>query len=139
RPRSRAAGPCPPADRGGSSAPRSGSAPRTAPPGARGCWRGPHRAAHRSRRPRADPRSEEHTSELQSPCNIVCRLLLEKKKINIIGSREGSRNRRRLKANQTGKKFRVGINSNINTHRNNLISGVARLLHLHPMQKTILP
>src|SRR5256885_13072191 len=27
------------------------------------------------------PRSEEHTSELQSPCNIVCRLLLEKKKI----------------------------------------------------------
>src|SRR2546426_2281907 len=31
-----------------------------------------HRAAHR--------RSEEHTSELQSPCNLVCRLLLEKKK-----------------------------------------------------------
>src|SRR5256885_12350255 len=29
-------------------------------------------------RPRA--RSEEHTSELQSPCNLVCRLLLEKKK-----------------------------------------------------------
>src|SRR5256885_13290165 len=27
-------------------------------------------------------RSEEHTSELQSPCNIVCRLLLEKKKQN---------------------------------------------------------
>src|SRR2546426_7333546 len=27
------------------------------------------------------PRSEEHTSELQSPCNLVCRLLLEKKKI----------------------------------------------------------
>src|SRR2546426_5042589 len=26
-----------------------------------------------------DPRSEEHTSELQSPCNLVCRLLLEKK------------------------------------------------------------
>src|SRR2546426_4983399 len=31
--------------------------------------------------PRAEePRSEEHTSELQSPCNLVCRLLLEKKK-----------------------------------------------------------
>src|SRR2546426_8332097 len=30
---------------------------------------------------RAD-RSEEHTSELQSPCNLVCRLLLEKKKKN---------------------------------------------------------
>src|SRR2546426_9257693 len=27
-----------------------------------------------------DGRSEEHTSELQSPCNLVCRLLLEKKK-----------------------------------------------------------
>src|SRR5688500_20010887 len=26
-----------------------------------------------------DSRSEEHTSELQSPCNLVCRLLLEKK------------------------------------------------------------
>src|SRR2546426_6784190 len=29
---------------------------------------------------RPGPRSEEHTSELQSPCNLVCRLLLEKKK-----------------------------------------------------------
>src|SRR2546426_8981912 len=28
-------------------------------------------------------RSEEHTSELQSPCNLVCRLLLEKKKNEI--------------------------------------------------------
>src|SRR2546426_8539083 len=34
--------------------------------------------------PGFDPsgRSEEHTSELQSPCNLVCRLLLEKKKNN---------------------------------------------------------
>src|SRR2546426_7233728 len=31
-------------------------------------------------RPMAPQRSEEHTSELQSPCNLVCRLLLEKKK-----------------------------------------------------------
>src|SRR5256885_11796781 len=30
-----------------------------------------------------DERSEEHTSELQSPCNLVCRLLLEKKKKTI--------------------------------------------------------
>src|SRR5256885_9897519 len=30
----------------------------------------------------AEVRSEEHTSELQSPCNLVCRLLLEKKKNN---------------------------------------------------------
>src|SRR5256885_4781095 len=34
---------------------------------------------HRGRR-REWTRSEEHTSELQSPCNLVCRLLLEKKK-----------------------------------------------------------
>src|SRR5256885_11914892 len=32
----------------------------------------------------AAERSEEHTSELQSPCNLVCRLLLEKKKKNVI-------------------------------------------------------
>src|SRR5256885_8016493 len=36
--------------------------------------------AARSRTPTT--RSEEHTSELQSPCNLVCRLLLEKKKNN---------------------------------------------------------
>src|SRR5256885_6267216 len=30
-----------------------------------------------------DRRSEEHTSELQSPCNLVCRLLLEKKNNHI--------------------------------------------------------
>src|SRR5688500_19629495 len=41
-----------------------------------------HHPAHRSPDPRlvVRPRSEEHTSELQSPCNLVCRLLLEKKK-----------------------------------------------------------
>src|SRR5256885_3819912 len=33
-----------------------------------------------------EDRSEEHTSELQSPCNLVCRLLLEKKKANIYRS-----------------------------------------------------
>src|SRR2546426_6931685 len=31
----------------------------------------------------ARERSEEHTSELQSPCNLVCRLLLEKKKSTV--------------------------------------------------------
>src|SRR2546430_13583356 len=35
-----------------------------------------------ARHVRDDPRSEEHTSELQSQSNLVCRLLLEKKKIN---------------------------------------------------------
>src|ERR1022692_3721137 len=34
-------------------------------------------------------RSEEHTSELQSPCNLVCRLLLEKKKHRILLSPSG--------------------------------------------------
>src|SRR2546430_10198571 len=38
-----------------------------------------HRAGHVHHRVR--PRSEEHTSELQSQSNLVCRLLLEKKKI----------------------------------------------------------
>src|SRR5688500_19832291 len=37
------------------------------------------RADH-GRNGRLVQRSEEHTSELQSPCNLVCRLLLEKKK-----------------------------------------------------------
>src|SRR5256885_7003186 len=36
---------------------------------------------------RARERSEEHTSELQSPCNLVCRLLLEKKKTTTTISR----------------------------------------------------
>src|SRR5256885_10023155 len=34
--------------------------------------------------PGRNDRSEEHTSELQSPCNLVCRLLLEKKKTQIM-------------------------------------------------------
>src|SRR5256885_4616512 len=44
-------------------------------------------------------RSEEHTSELQSPCNLVCRLLLEKKKQTgpmVQGRRSDSRRVRRL-------------------------------------------
>src|SRR2546430_4919880 len=54
--------------------------------------RRPTRSRGRSGRPAAGSaaarcrRSEEHTSELQSQSNIVCRLLLEKKK-NMIGSR----------------------------------------------------
>src|SRR5256885_5986521 len=58
---------------------------------ARGCGRpmcsSGAKQFHSSPRPRAKNgtasphcRSEEHTSELQSPCNLVCRLLLEKKK-----------------------------------------------------------
>src|SRR5256885_5097306 len=40
---------------------------------------GRNRVRARTARARRYKRSEEHTSELQSPCNLVCRLLLEKK------------------------------------------------------------
>src|SRR3989454_3982871 len=66
--------------------PRAAPARRAAPraPGTRppDCWRGcaPPRPATARSAARPIERSEEHTSELQSPCNLVCRLLLEKKK-----------------------------------------------------------
>src|SRR5256885_3596822 len=44
---------------------------------------GDERPAHWCLVAAAPLRSEEHTSELQSPCNLVCRLLLEKKKHSI--------------------------------------------------------
>src|SRR6266581_2797972 len=49
-------------------------------------------------------RSEEHTSELQSPVHLVCRLLLEKKKLlflhgeNLHGGRVGTKKERRVRA-----------------------------------------
>src|SRR5256885_10216859 len=48
----------------------------------------PLRRVEPLRRPRQPQRrrSEEHTSELQSPCNLVCRLLLEKKKTTVLTS-----------------------------------------------------
>src|SRR5207245_2001445 len=48
---------------------------------------------------------------------IITTIMATIQRINIIGSREGSRNRRRLKANQTGKKFRDGIKRNNSTKR----------------------
>src|SRR5256885_2221060 len=42
-------------------------------------------------------RSEEHTSELQSPCNLVCRLLLEKKKLNLFSRSMRNTNKRKSK------------------------------------------
>src|SRR5256885_6081680 len=55
---------------------------RTRPATAASTWRaGSRTRGPTSSSPRAPRRrSEEHTSELQSPCNLVCRLLLEKKK-----------------------------------------------------------
>src|SRR5256885_12275321 len=44
-------------------------------------------------------RSEEHTSELQSPCNLVCRLLLEKKKKYDVDSRRQSGHHTRIMSN----------------------------------------
>src|SRR5256885_3794696 len=43
-------------------------------------------------------RSEEHTSELQSPCNLVCRLLLEKKKTIVL---EADYNKRAPESQET--------------------------------------
>src|SRR2546426_5973752 len=58
----------------------------------RGRPRKPGRPFRRQRWPlpakRSTRRSEEHTSELQSPCNLVCRLLLEKKKIECMATAE---------------------------------------------------
>src|SRR3546814_10863405 len=65
---------------------------------------------------------------------IINTIMATIQRINIIGSREGSRNRRSLKANQTGKKFRVGIKRNISTNRNNLINGVDSNNHMHAMK-----
>src|SRR5688500_19561471 len=65
-----------------------GSPPRSRRPVRRSRRRAPtgapppssSRSRPAARRNPPSSRSEEHTSELQSPCNLVCRLLLEKKK-----------------------------------------------------------
>src|SRR2546426_2026768 len=66
---------------------RSPEPDRAGPPGAARLDRGEQgegrQGDYRARRGGVEGgggRSEEHTSELQSPCNLVCRLLLEKKK-----------------------------------------------------------
>src|SRR5256885_12903087 len=58
-------------------------------PTARGCLRKEGTLPPRRPLPHGGSvRSEEHTSELQSPCNLVCRLLLEKKQIRHAPARE---------------------------------------------------
>src|SRR2546426_8200951 len=76
----------------GSTRTPSGTTPRPASPRSWAAlfptspfWRSPEASLARSWCPSLQARapasrSEEHTSELQSPCNLVCRLLLEKKK-----------------------------------------------------------
>src|SRR5256885_11984486 len=64
------------------------------------CQRRPHRqvqfVTHARRLVDQHQRSEEHTSELQSPCNIVCRLLLEKinikRLLSVVSQRESVEN-----------------------------------------------
>src|SRR2546430_13030862 len=79
----------PPPGRGGGGRERPSPSRRsrtaTAPAPSRGTWPGRRRAGGRRRYPRrwCSRRSEEHTSELQSQSNLVCRLLLEKKKTTI--------------------------------------------------------
>src|SRR5260370_434122 len=67
---------------------------------------------------------------------IITTIMATIQTLNIIGSREGSRIRRRLKAKQRGKRFRVAIKRHISTNRNKLISGVDRCIHLNAMKKT---
>src|SRR6266850_7428688 len=50
-------------------------------------------------------RSEEHTSELQSPCNLVCRLLLEKKK----KKKSNSQQKKKIKLKNSKKKTKKKI------------------------------
>src|SRR5699024_10377001 len=67
---------------------------------------------------------------------IISTIVATIQRINIIGSREGSQNRRRLKSYQTSKNFTAGIKSNTNTNRNSLISGLDSCIHLSAMKKT---
>src|SRR5215467_15289257 len=59
--------------------------------------RGPPPRGRRWRFAGIRARSEEHTSELQSPCNLVCRLLLEKKKKKITYSIHKKKKKKRYK------------------------------------------
>src|SRR6266446_5983899 len=61
-------------------------------------WRRHRLAAAESlERERSRARSEEHTSELQSPCNLVCRLLLEKKKpLKLTGAIDNSETKEQM-------------------------------------------
>src|SRR2546430_1439371 len=98
-------------------------------------------ARHRTKGDRKSTRLNSSHSQISYAVfclkkKIITTIMATIQRINIIGSREGSRNRRRLKANQTGKQFRVGIKSNISINRNNLISGVDRCIHLNAMKKT---
>src|ERR1022692_2616658 len=54
-------------------------------------------------------RSEEHTSELQSPCNLVCRLLLEKKKIKALAEETARPYPKGPRLRRLGRRGRAGL------------------------------
>src|SRR5256885_6413154 len=68
----------------GEDAPSQGARRNSRPPQALLRSGGHAEAGGAADRPGGGERSEEHTSELQSPCNLVCRLLLEKKKKKVV-------------------------------------------------------
>src|SRR2546430_3987407 len=75
-----------------------------------------------------------NSSHSQISYAVFC--LKTKKSINIIGSRDGSRNRRRLISNQTGKTVTVCIKRNISTIRNKLLTAGESCIHLNPIKNT---
>src|SRR5256885_8505894 len=56
-------------------------------------------------------RSEEHTSELQSPCNLVCRLLLEKKKKKKIQNSEIKKQNQQKTYQAISSEFKMTVNT----------------------------
>src|ERR1022692_118448 len=62
-------------------------------------------------------RSEEHTSELQSPCNLVCRLLLEKNKKTHPGHKAPARTARRPVPDEHTRRRRVAPTTTQRTAR----------------------
>src|SRR5256885_8737823 len=73
-------------------------------------------------------RSEEHTSELQSPCNLVCRLLLEKK-INMLDLRERSNLVCRLLLEKKSINFFDYIKRSLVSYRLYLLNDIVVLIH----------
>src|SRR5438093_1660495 len=84
------------------------SARRLAAPSRRASRAPPRRGRVRRRRGRARRRSEEHTSELQSLTNLVCRLLLEKKKKTCAPGLRGSDARRERRRRAARRRPAVG-------------------------------
>src|SRR2546429_2307378 len=77
----------------------------------------PRRALHPPcDRPWRSSRSEEHTSELQSRLHLVCRLLLEKKKINMYGKHQPSLRRKIRPLTELSKHADAAIEADTSSH-----------------------